>query len=157
MLIAMNSHTDQSSSPSDPPLKILQLNTRRSSSVLHSLLNDSTSLQFLFLLIQEPYIAPGSNRPVSHPSWVPFLLQVPGDPDNLVPEDSTIKTLIYANKRIPSTALRPLNLPTNCITAVAYSLQTHVFLLISSYAPPPSRPTNSSTSRRCYASTPHHP
>lgn len=132
----MNNYTDVSSSLTDPPFKILQLNTHRSSSVLHSLLNVTTSLNFFFLLIQEPYITPGSNRPVTHPAWVPFLPRTPSAQDGAAPEDYTIKTLIYANKRIPSTSLRPLDLPSNCITAITYSLPSHTFLLISFYAPP---------------------
>lgn len=117
-------------------MHILQLNTHRSSSVLHSLLNDFSTQRFHFLLIQEPYMFPGSSRPISHPAWVPFLPFIPRDQTGGAPEDSTIKTLIYANKFIPSTSLRSLDLPSNCLTAVSYSIQDHTFLLISSYAPP---------------------
>lgn len=135
-LTLMNSHTDTQLSPKAPSFNVLQLNTRRSSSVLHSLLNDPATQRFLFLLIQEPYMFPGSGRPVTHPSWVPFLPHIPHDQASGTPEDSTIKTLIYANKSIPSMSLRSLNFPSNCVAAVSYTLHSHVFLLISSYAPP---------------------
>lgn len=124
--------------PSESHLKILQLNTRRSSAVLHSLLNDPTTSQFHFLLIQEPYIFPDSVRPITHPSWLPFLPTIPPDCANFSPEDSTVKTLIYANRSLPSTALQPIPAHSNCLTAVSYMLNSHSFLLISSYTPPPS-------------------
>lgn len=117
-------------------LRVLQLNTRRSSAVTHSLLNDPNTLLFHFLLLQEPYIFPASNRPIAHPCWAPVLPHVPSGTSGLGPEDTTIKSLIYVNKKIPSTSIKPVNTFSNCISAVYYSLHTHDFLLISAYAPP---------------------
>lgn len=115
--------------------QVLQLNTRRSSTVIHSLLNDPVTSSFHFLLLQEPYIYPSSNSPITHPSWVPFLTATP-DCSAAPPEDSTIKSLIYVNKCIPTTALTPLNTSSNCIAALTFSFNEHLIILISAYAPP---------------------
>lgn len=106
------------------------------STVIHGLLNDPQTFLFHFLLIQEPYIFPASSRLISNSGWVPILPYVPDSTSDLSPEDTTIKSLIYVNKHIPSTLLTPVNMLSNCISAVSYSLQTHKFLLISAYAPP---------------------
>lgn len=132
----MSRHTTHALSTSSQTLKVLQLNTRRSSAVIHSLLNDQSSLQFHFLLIQEPYIFPLSNSPITHPSWNLFSPHAPHLVDTASPEDSTVKSLIYANKTIPTTAIKPIPITSNCITAICFSLTAHTFVLISSYAPP---------------------
>lgn len=67
----MSSHTHAPLSPIEH-LKVLQLNTRRSSAVIHSLLNDPLTLSFHFLLLQEPYIYPYSNLPFTHSAWTAF-------------------------------------------------------------------------------------
>lgn len=122
--------TDQNS------LQILQLNTRRSSAVVHSLLNDPSTSFFHFLLIQEPYIFPTSNLPLSHPAWTPFYPHIPDNPAEMGPEDTTIKSLIYVNKLIPTTSLKPFFTSSNCVTALTYTTDSHQFLIVSSYAPP---------------------
>lgn len=132
----MSNHTLMEPPPIDTSLRVLQLNTRRSSAVVHSLLNDSSTSQFHFLLIQEPYIFPNSSSPISHPSWVPLLPDIPKHHRNSSADDSTVKTLIYVNKSIPSTALKPVNTFFNCVTAVSYAANEHSLTLISSYAPP---------------------
>lgn len=131
----MNSHTRTDSSPTEP-LKILQLNTRRCSAVIHSLLNDPLTLPFHFLLLQEPYIYPHSNLPITHLAWVPFYPDISSLPTATSPEDTTIKSIIYVNRRIPTTALATTPTLSNCITAVQYTSGAHTFTLTSAYAPP---------------------
>lgn len=89
-------------------LHVLQLNTCRSSAVVHSLLNDPATTRSQFLLIQEPYIYSDLKLPLTHPSWTPVLPQLPDDAAGAGPEDTTIKSLIYVNKIILSTALTPV-------------------------------------------------
>lgn len=117
-------------------MKILQLNTRRSSAVIHSLLNDPLTLSFHFLLLQEPYIYPHSNLPITHSAWTPFYPDTSSLQAATSPEDTTIKCLVYANKFIPTTALSPTPTLSNCITAVKYTSANHTFTLVSAYAPP---------------------
>lgn len=136
MTSLMNSHTHRMLPPTDNKLSILQLNTRRSWVVTHSLLNDPASSRFHFLLIQEPYISPMSKLPITHSNWTSILPDLPADAANAPPEDSTIKTLIYANKAIPTTAISLVKTHSNCVTATKLLLGEHSITLISSYAPP---------------------
>lgn len=131
----MSSHTHTPTPPIDT-LKTLQLNTRRSSAVIHSLLNDPLTLSFHFLLLQEPYIYPHSNLPITHSAWTPFYPNISSLQDATDAEDTTIKCLVYANKAIPTTALIPSPTLSNCITAVQYVSADHTFTLVSAYAPP---------------------
>ncbi|KAG0149248.1 hypothetical protein CROQUDRAFT_10684, partial [Cronartium quercuum f. sp. fusiforme G11] len=99
-------------------VNILQLNTHHSSAVTHSLLNDTKSFHFHFLLLQEPYLNPLTNSPLSHPSWNLITpLQVGLCPD-APPADRVIKSAIYINKRIPTSAYTQVKTGSNCIAAV---------------------------------------
>lgn len=134
--IKMSNHTVTHPPTKTPTINVLQLNTRRSSTVIHSLLNDPCTLRFHFLLIQEPYIYPSTSLPIAHASWTPFLAQIPTGPVPACPEDTTVKSMIYANRSIPTTATSSLPTLSNCITAVDYAIPGHMFTLISAYAPP---------------------
>lgn len=131
----MSNHTNLTSSTIES-IRILQLNTRRSSAVVHSLLNDPLTSSFHFLLLQEPYFYPHSNLPITHSAWTPFYPDLSNLMPTAGPEDSTVKTLIYVSKKIPTTALAPTPTVSNCITAVRYTASDHTFTLVSAYAPP---------------------
>lgn len=79
---------------------------------------------------------PSQSLPITHPSWATFLPNIPKSHLDSGPEDATVKTLIYVNKSIPTTALKPVETFSNCVTAVSYTAGDHTFTLISSYAPP---------------------
>lgn len=134
--LLMNNHNPTLPAPNDTNLKILQLNTCRSWVVTHSLLNDPLTSSFHFLLIQEPYLTPMTNLPVAHANWTVVLPDHPTCPPNSPPEDTTTKSLIYASKSIPTTALAPIQTNSNCIAAARLSLPHHTVTLISAYAPP---------------------
>lgn len=59
---------------------ILQLNCRRSHSVVNSLFNDQNISNFLFLALQEPPVNSHTNLPQEHTGW---YLIVTTPPDNL--------------------------------------------------------------------------
>lgn len=99
--------------PIEINLKLLQLNTRRSWVVTQSLLNDPNTASFHFLLIQEPYTSPITNLPVAHANWSTILPDHPNCPPAVSPEDKTIKSAIYANKKIPTTALSAVQTNSN--------------------------------------------
>lgn len=103
---------------------------------MHSLLNDPATASFHFLLIQEPYISPFTVKPVSHANWILILPDHPSCPPNAAPEDKTTKSLIYANRSIPSTALSSITTNSNCVAAAQLSIADHRFTIISAYAPP---------------------
>lgn len=131
----MNRHTLTAPTPIDS-LNILQLNTRRSNAVVQSLLNDPLTLSFHFLLVQEPYIYPHSNLPVTHSAWTPFYPDTTTFPPAASPEDTTIKSMIYVNKHVPTTSLATMPTLSNCITSIQYTLARHTFTVVSAYAPP---------------------
>lgn len=65
-----------------------------------------------------------------------ILPDLPTDRANAPPEDTTLKTLIYVNKTIPTTAISLVNTRSNCVTATKLLLGEHLVTLVSSYAPP---------------------
>lgn len=117
-LIPISSHTTLNSLPAENNLHVLQLNTRRSISVIQSLLQNPLTLTLHFLLLQEPYIYPHSNLPINHTSWTLFFPDSSTYPTDTRPEDSTIKSRIYANQSIPTTTLTTTPTISNCITTV---------------------------------------
>lgn len=120
----------------DTNLTFLQLNTRRSWVVTHSLLNEPKTSSFHFLLIQEPYLSPLTNLPVAHTGWTIILPDHPNCPPEASPEDKTLKSVIYANRRIPSTALSVIETNSNCIAAASLAVGEHRITIVSAYAPP---------------------
>jgi len=77
------------------PIRILQLNTNRSNSVCHAVLN-ATVKSFDILLLTEPwfgYIGNDQRGPVALSSWYPILPLQP------IPEDLTPRTMAYYRRR----------------------------------------------------------
>lgn len=132
----MSDNTPIGPSTTANTLTILQLNTRRSWVVTHSLLNDPTTSRFHFLLIQEPYLSPTTSLPIAHSNWPTILSDIATTSKYTPPEDKTLKSLIYVDKTIPSTSLTTIGTQSNCVAAVQLSADNHSIMLISSYAPP---------------------
>lgn len=109
----MYRHNTKAPSHIEHKFNILQLNTHHSSVATHSLLNNPTTLDFHFLLIWEPYLYPENHLPITHQLWT--LIQ-PDSPECLPKahqEDTTTKSLIYANQSVPSTAMTTITTNSN--------------------------------------------
>lgn len=109
---------------------LLQLNCRRSPTVIYSLFNDPHIFNFLFVALQEPPVNPHTNLPSAHKGW---NLVVP-QPTNVL-ESSRPRSCLYINTK-SNPEIQPIHSPSRDIAACTVRIQSTELLVINVYNQP---------------------
>lgn len=109
---------------------ILQLNCRRSPSIINSLFNDENIANFLFLALQEPPVNSHTNKPLEQSGW--HLIASPSS-DNT--KDSRPRSCIYVNSKLEAD-IQPISTTSRDVSACVAKIDDLHLLLVNVYNQP---------------------
>lgn len=76
------------------------MTTHKFPAVIKALLKNNPTLQFNFLLVQEPPTNLPASKPISEPNW--HIIEPAMSVDYVHTDDSHTKSVIYLDKSLPS-------------------------------------------------------
>lgn len=109
---------------------ILQLNFRRSPSIINSLFNDENITNFLFLALQEPPVNPHTNTPSEQSGWY-LVVSRPQD----LTERSRPRSCLYVNSNL-NADIRPITSVSRDVASCVIKLHDLHLLLVNVYNQP---------------------
>jgi ribonuclease HI len=111
-------------------LRIKQQNVKHSKVVTDTLITDTSNQDFDILLIQEPYIYPGTNLTPTSRNWIPILPNVP--------HATPPRSVILISALLPTTSYEQLPVPTELISAINIRTDSTTLSIYNIYNPPQS-------------------
>ncbi|KAK6972221.1 Endonuclease/exonuclease/phosphatase, partial [Favolaschia claudopus] len=115
--------------PSSPRVHMKSLNCRKSEYIMHNFLNDPSTQNFDFLLLQElPYSI--ATRSFWKPDkWIPIF----PSPSPQASRNSPIRSLILVSHRINSNSYSPFTIPSLDVVGLKLQTRQHTIFLFSVY------------------------